>query len=307
MAGDENVTVPLRQLAGVLHERAAQRLQLRCPLVDDFIDILALDLGWWLSVITAKIRGVHVHMLAAKACRRNVTQHVSVHGGRPSGMLSLAQVRMRTASSVAAVTVGAAWLPLGSASDVVDGTAAEVAAGEELLAGTAPRPAKENGALDGADTKLLAAAGAAVTLGGARLRAATPGKTSAHSCCAHVLIRRTEDLPRPEPDFNRMVCARVDVGISTVAADVAAAPLAIEPKAGAKAAALKAGCDSALAELRMLPDAGVLAEGAAAALDAAAPGNVKAGKAAVLDADAADAPLPKLLPALILSLKQRLV
>ena len=47
----------------------------------------------------------------------------------------------------------------------------------------------------------------------------------------------------------------------------------------------------------MLPTTGVLVKGAAAALDATAPGNVKAGKEAVVAADAADAPLLKLLPA----------
>ena len=203
---------------------------------------------------------------------------------------------MRTASSVVAVTVDVAWLPLGSASDVFDGTAGEIAAGAEPVAGAVPRPANEKGALDVDGTELLATAGGAVTLGGARFRAATPGKTSAHLCYAHVNIRLTKYLPRPETDFNSTAnsCARVDVGISTVAADVAAAP-----KAGAKAAALKAGCDSALADPRILPDAGVQAEGAAAALDAAAPGNVKAGKLAVLAADAADAPPPKLLPAFV--------
>ena len=81
-------------------------------------------------------------------------------------------ISTRTASSVVAVPVAAAWLPLGSASDVVDGTADEVAAGAEAEAGTAPKPAKENGALDGVATEVLAAAGAAVALGGARLRAA---------------------------------------------------------------------------------------------------------------------------------------
>ncbi len=169
------------------------------------------------------------------------------------------------------------------------------------MAGTAPRPAKENGALDVADTKLPAAVGAAVTLGGARLRAVTSGKASAHSCNAHVDTNATGDLPRPETDCKGTVasCARVDAGISTAAADVAAAPLAFEPKAGANAAALKAGCGSALAEPRILPDAGVLATGAAAALDSGAPGNVKAGKEAVFAADAADAPLPKLLPAFV--------
>ena len=108
-------------------------------------------------------------------------------------------------------------------------------------------------------------------------------------------------------NFDLIACAvphaRVEVGTPTEARDVAAdaAPVASEPKRGAEAAAGNAGCDSALAELRLLPDAGVLAEGAAAALDAMAPGNVKAGRETVFAAlfDAADAPLPKLLPALI--------
>ena len=86
----------------------------------------------------------------------------------------------RTASSVVVVPANAAWLPAGSASDMLGVAVVEVAAGAKPEAGIAPKPAKENGALTVVGAVLPAAAGAAVTLGGARLRAATPGKTSAH-------------------------------------------------------------------------------------------------------------------------------
>ena len=82
---------------------------------------------------------------------------------------SSAEALSRTASSLVAVPVAAAWLPAGIATAVLDGIAAELAAAAELVAGVVPKPAKENAALDGAGAELVATAEVVVTLGGARL------------------------------------------------------------------------------------------------------------------------------------------